>query len=783
MSRSLATAFLVSALMFLTHCSLYSREESADNQMIERLVAMGELWGAINYFHPYLSYKDIDWDKALVNALPGAMNASDTSEYAAAVEKMLAVLNDPVTRIVNDNKEAVRDSGIQKIKEAFTIFPQPEGESHPMQRMIDKDILVITITRYEDLTDYAPARKKMVKIINMIPKANGLIFDIRASEELSPELNGYLTYIFRLSGVRSLLSSTPLSLPGYRTRMHKGFKPQMGTTSGSYISAFITWDGEQTRPSPLAKDLPVVFLINKHAELPPVALALQDAGKGAIISDGEALDSTTALTHRVNLNDELNVKFRLSEQVCKNGSFGIKPDIVINEQSGADNSDPAFKAALDLVRNFNPGDASVAKVPACGSQKLDNAHRETPYPSVELRLLAAFRIFTVINYFNPYKELMGEDWKAVLRKFIPRMIDAKDALEYHLAVSEMVTYIHDSHCFISSKVLSGYFGEAPPPFRLQIVEGLPVVVGYFDVEATKACGVEIGDVILEVDGEDAMKKVHRMANYIASSTPHSLLHKAVRSLVKGPENSTAKVKLRRGDDKVIMLDIIRTSQYWKKNLVDSRTGDIFKLITKDIGYADLDRLARNQVDEMFYKFKDTKAIIFDMRGYPKGTAWAIAPRLAKEAGRVAALFRCPVVMSPGDSYSDISKEDFRYTFLQRIPLTDKPRYTGKTVMLIDERAGSQSEHTGLFLKAANNTVFIGSPTAGVNGDVTNFLVPGGISINFTGQAVRHPDGRQLQRIGLLPDIEVRPTVVGIRSGKDEILDAAVKYLEAELKSK
>jgi hypothetical protein len=44
-------------------------------------------------------------------------------------------------------------------------------------------------------------------------------------------------------------------------------------------------------------------------------------------------------------------------------------------------------------------------------------------------------------------------------------------------------------------------------------------------------------------------------------------------------------------------------------------------------------------------------------------------------------------------------------------------------MQINEFAGSQAEQTGLFFEAANGTKFIGSPTAGANGDLTNFTVP------------------------------------------------------------
>jgi len=122
-----------------------------------------------------------------------------------------------------------------------------------------------------------------------------------------------------------------------------------------------------------------------------------------------------------------------------------------------------------------------------------------------------------------------------------------------------------------------------------------------------------------------------------------------------------------------------------------------------------------------------------------------------------------------------------HEFLQAIPPISKWRYRGKTAMLIDERAMSQSEHSGLFYEAANGTEFVGSPTAGANGDVTAFTVPGGIRITFSGHDVRHADGRQLQRVGLKPDVEVRPTIAGIRSGRDEVLERAIEYVNEIMK--
>ena len=47
--------------------------------------------------------------------------------------------------------------------------------------------------------------------------------------------------------------------------------------------------------------------------------------------------------------------------------------------------------------------------------------------------------------------------------------------------------------------------------------------------------------------------------------------------------------------------------------------------------------------------------------------------------------------------------------------------------------------------------------------------------------VRHADGRQLQRVGIQPQIKVEPTPGGIREGRDEVLEGAIKYLNAALK--
>jgi len=522
----------------------------------------------------------------------------------------------------------------------------------------------------------------------------------------------------------------------------------------------------------------MVFLVGEKSNLPPIALALQHAGKAAIVVEGSASDAPAVAIRRINLGDGLEARVRFSELVYGDGTTGFSADAVVPASTLQGKENPAFRTALNLIRE--PKDTAIGRnpLPARAVHQMEEPYSEMSYPAVEYRLLAAFRIWTVIHYFFPYKDLMEENWEEVLRQFIPRFEAAGNVREYALTVAEMVTHVHDSHAFVGSTVLRDYLGIAPPPLQVRIVEGVPVVTGFLDEAAANESGIEIGDVILNVDGEDAQARIERYSRYIAASTPQSLLYNVTGRFLSGPEGSTAILTVRDRRDRIREIKALRKREY-RNRMREQRNGEILKLLPGNIGYADLDRLPVTMVDQMFEMFRDTKAIVFDMRGYPNGTAWAIAPRLTDKNLVGAARFRRPIAMSPGMGEDENTNRITTDEFIQTIPKTNKWRYAGKTVMLIDERTLSQAEHTGLFFEAANGTRFIGSRTAGANGDVTNFCVPGDIWIYFTGQSVLHADGRQLQRVGLVPDIEVTPTIAGIRAGKDEVLEKAIEFIEQE----
>src|SRR5215813_2476583 len=92
LSLLLSLAILLSAL-----CASASGQNK-DDVRIARLAGLAKVWGTVKYFHPYLAYREIDWDKALIETIPKVSAATTSQEYQAALNHMLVVLNDKSTR-------------------------------------------------------------------------------------------------------------------------------------------------------------------------------------------------------------------------------------------------------------------------------------------------------------------------------------------------------------------------------------------------------------------------------------------------------------------------------------------------------------------------------------------------------------------------------------------------------------------------------------------------------------------------------------------------------------
>jgi C-terminal processing protease CtpA/Prc len=79
-------------------------------------------------------------------------------------------------------------------------------------------------------------------------------------------------------------------------------------------------------------------------------------------------------------------------------------------------------------------------------------------------------------------------------------------------------------------------------------------------------------------------------------------------------------------------------------------------------------------------------------------------------------------------------------------------------------------------RTAPGAIVIGSTTAGADGNVSTVPLPGNLSSYISGIGVFYPDNRPTQRVGIIPDIEVKPTIAGIRAERDELIEEAIRRI-------
>lgn len=742
-----------------------ARSEGLSAEASRRLAGLCRLWGAVKYFHPSLAYRGINWDAALVETIPHILAAESAGDYRNGVDHLLARLRDPNTRTLAPEGAAgpSRPAEESRAQGDLAVHHTADG------------IAVVVATDYTRFQAGGPDAA-WDAVLGQARRARAAVFDLR---RLRGDEGAAWQAQRAFAGAATWLIAEPLFAAGTRHRMHAGHRQQRGPLHGGYASALVYEQGHVVLPAaPGLPRRPLGFVVNaESAHVHPILAGMQAAGLASVVQEGAADWEPGVPTHRTALADGVQALLRLGELVSPDGSLGFRPDAVVPASpETAWDASPAVAAALEAVRRGPPVAAAAAPAGAVvGTAAYERDYPEMTAPALPYRLLALFRFWNAIHHFFPYKHLLDRSWDDVLLDHLPHFAREGDAEDYALCVSRLAAETCDTHAFVNAAALRRYLGTHGPPVYVREIQGESVVTHLLDLRAaggSRPAGdtgdIAVGDVVVAVDGEPAVARRARLAPLLAASTPQALRWRLDRVLLTGAEDSPTILTVRGAAGAVRDVTLAR-SVPWPQR--PRRTLPVFGVLPEGVGYVDLERLTVPQVDEAFDLVRDTPALIFDLRGYPNGTAWPIAPRLtATEV--VTARFRTVELHRP-----DVERRGERHDHQTAAP-SPKWRYAGRVAVLINEEAISQSEHTCLFLEAAADVTFIGSPTNGANGNVTNVVLPGGVSVGFSGMEVTHADGRQLQRLGIQPHIRVEPTIAGVRAGRDEELEAAIAFLAA-----
>ncbi len=712
----------------------------------QRMLRLAELWRDVRFLHPELATGKVDWDMAMATSLPALQSATTAPQLHAALTQLMA---------------PIRDASVLAAPPEPAPYVVRDDAAAPVE-WLPGDIALLRL-------HHAPSRAEEAAFAaahgDIAARARGVIVDLR------PDGPGFVAESVVQQLVAQLIDS-PVQLPAIRSRTHAGYRAQQGEGSGGYTSGFEIPESELVLPARKTRAVPLVFVTNIRRSPPMVALALQRRGQAWIVAQG-GLWAPGLLPQRTALIDKgVAVRFPLGELVYDDGSTGAYADATPPADGVAGPASPVVVLARGLLEGGKrPGPPAVPRLTQMPLRMADKPYEEMPLPTLGWRQLAVIKLWAVADAFFPYQEGMTQPLQASLPRFLREMETVDSPAQYALALQRMAATLEDSHVRLVSAELDKHLGMARVSVPLVRAEGKIAVAGLHPDSAAAKAGLQSGDVVLRVDGEDAQLRARRLGELLGGSTPAGRDHRGLGNLLRGDADKPAVLEIERAGQ-VRTVSLARATMPANMSaLTMPRTAAAaspaaYRLLDARTGYANLTLLQPAQIDAMFDALGQTDSLILDMRGYPKGVWLPLAARLNVRKAQSGVAISRPILSYKGKSNA---------LFFQAIPPARFAPYQGKVIMLINETAMSQAEHTAMFVAAAAPVTFIGATTSGTNGDLTNTLLPGNVLVEFTGQDIRYPDGRPLQRVGIQPHIPSAPTLAGLRAGRDEVLERAIAF--------
>ena len=460
-----------------------------------------------------------------------------------------------------------------------------------------------------------------------------------------------------------------------------------------------------------------------------------------------------------NLMDEKNIK--------------ITPDLDWITSSGFSSDLLNELKLLKHAKRENEG-FYINFVENVGNAIFTNEHElNIEYPDAGYRLLALYRYWNIIQYFYPNRNLIGTNWKNVLEKSISKVVNAKDAETYALAILEVITQINDSHADLASALgqLNDFRGNRMASPIISFIEKKPIVTGFYNDSLKSLSPLQIGDEIVSVNDKAVTKIIKERWDRSPASNNPGKLKKIAEELLKCNAQKIAISFVR--DNKVVKDSIITYSQDEIRRYFSfvQPMDTCFRMLGDSIAYVYIGNLKSATAMSIYNSIKQAKGLIIDFRCYPSDY----------NSSYVLASFLCPKPISfynysRGSAVSPglfISQKGLEFAYANPDP------YKRKVVVLVNEKTISASEFATLLFAEMDNVTIVGSTTAGADGNISRIPLPGGLITNISGIGIYYPNGDDTQRVGIKIDVKVEPTIKGIKRGKDEILEEAIHFISSK----
>lgn len=374
-------------------------------------------------------------------------------------------------------------------------------------------------------------------------------------------------------------------------------------------------------------------------------------------------------------------------------------------------------------------------------------------------------IWNVMQHFYPYFDVVKVNWEKELTNTLKENLRDKSELDFFYTLNKMLAKLQDGHAGLyKPKLFKDYAGF---PIRVDWIEDQLVITA-----TTRADILKCGDIILSMDKKPVKAVILNMEQYISGS-PQWKRNIALSRFGFAPKDTSSTLKIKRKNQTIDVfvkrsrkLEFI-SNVYYKG--FEQFNWKIVQPLGDNIYYVDVNKATMKDITPHLSTLAQAKGIVFDLRTYPE-TIDIISHLIDQPVA--CAKWNIPKIIYPDQKKSIGFNKSGRWLIHPQ-----KPRFKGKMVFLTGKGAGSAAETFMGIIKYYKLAAIIGEPTGGKNGNVNIINLPGDYYVKWTGMKVLKYDDSQHHLIGILPTIPFKRTIKGVREGRDEYVERAIKLIK------
>ncbi len=408
-----------------------------------------------------------------------------------------------------------------------------------------------------------------------------------------------------------------------------------------------------------------------------------------------------------------------------------------------------------------------------------------PDLTVDQKLVGLVHLWSEVKanfaFFDQVPEL---DWDQILVEYLPKIRQAESTYAYYSHLREMTALLKDGHTQVYGPDDLARFA---PPVRLVGLAGRAIVRRVSPLEEVvdpsvraelAAARLEPGEEVVRIDGQPILELLERkLYPRIVASTSQDRDRRAFPALLYGELGTTVRLEVKGLDQELRVVELTRSGRLPRA----PRKGFLHREVAEGLAYVNLpgfgsDRTA-NQFDEVFPHILGASGLILDLRENGGGDSRVgdqiisrLIDRTIEGSAWKTRQYR-PALRAWGEQETWYEGEP------DQIEPRDETPFRGPIVVLVGAATFSAGEDFVVALHAAGRVTVVGRKTGGSTGQPLFIELPGGGRARICTKRDTYPDGREFVGVGIVPDIEVAPTVDEIVSGQDLVLERGVEVLQ------